>query len=377
MILHVIDNLFAERGGPTTVAIEFARQQAKLGHRLAMLSGKPMASAEQRSALEKRWDGLGIEFIELGAPGVTSTADVIARIKPDVIHIHCVWDSVLRQSAAVARVRGIPYVLSTHGMLHPYALAQKKLKKWVYLQVFPWILGSAAEIYSLNREEADYVARRFRRPSSVLANGIEVAEYDHPEKGIFRAKLPALGSRPFVLFVGRLHPIKGIDNLVRSFHHARSRGLQLDLVLVGPDEGARPGLETLVRELGLEGRVHFTGGLFGPEKRDAFAACTIFAHRPRFEGFGITVVEGLAAGRPVVTTRECKLDGAVEAGAIRQVDDTDAAFGDALVEVANSPDRGRALGARGQAWVRESFDWPALVRRVDESYARAESLAAD
>lgn len=371
MILHVIDNLFAERGGPTTVAIEFARQQARLGRKVAMLSGKPMASAEQRTALERRWDGLGIEFIELGAPGAASALEVVERVKPEVIHIHCVWDSVLRKSAAVARMRGIPYVVSTHGMLHPYALAQKRLKKWVYLQVFPWILGNAAEIYSLNREEADYVARRFGRPSSVLANGIEVAEYDHPENGIFRAKVPALGSRPFVLFVGRLHPIKGIDNLVRSFHHARTRGLKLDLVLVGPDEGARPGLESLVRELGIEHHVHFTGGLFGPEKRDAFAACSIFAHRPRFEGFGITVVEGLASAKPVVTTRECKLDGAVEAQAIHQCDDTDEAFGDALLAVASSPDRGAALGARGQAWVRESFDWPALVERVDASYARA------
>ncbi len=375
MILHVIDNLYPEAGGPTTVVVEFVRQQAMMGRKVTVLCSRGPRKPEQRAALEERWAGLGVEFIEVGtlprAQRAQAARDAVDRVKPSIIHIHCVWEPVVRHVALYARKRRIPYVLSTHGMLHPYAIAQKRFKKWVYMQVFPSILKSAGELYSLNLEEAEYVARRFRRPSSVLANGIVVADYEKPEQGIFRAKRPELAGRDFVLFVGRLHPIKGIDLLTRSFAHARKRGMELDLVIVGPDDGARGGVESLARELGIEKHVHFTGGLFGAEKRDAFAACTIFAHRPRFEGFGITVVEGLASAKPVVTTKECKLDGAVEAGALRQAADTDEAFGDALFEIATSADRGRALGARGQAWVREIFDWTSLVKRVDASYERA------
>ncbi len=375
MILHVIDNLYPEAGGPTTVVVEFVRQQAMMGRKVTVLCSNGPRKPEQRAALEERWAGLGVEFIEVGtlprAQRAQAARDAVDRVKPSIIHIHCVWEPVVRHVALYARKRRIPYVLSTHGMLHPYAIAQKRFKKWVYMQVFPSILKSAGELYSLNLEEAEYVARRFRRPSSVLANGIVVADYEKPEQGIFRAKRPELAGRDFVLFVGRLHPIKGIDLLTRSFAHARKRGMELDLVIVGPDDGARGGVESLARELGIEKHVHFTGGLFGAEKRDAFAACTIFAHRPRFEGFGITVVEGLASAKPVVTTKECKLDGAVEAGALRQAADTDEAFGDALFEIATSADRGRALGARGQAWVREIFDWTSLVKRVDASYERA------
>ncbi len=375
MILHVIDNLYPEAGGPTTVVVEFVRQQAMMGRKVTVLCSRGPRKPEQRAALEERWAGLGVEFIEVGtlprAQRAQAARDAVDRVKPSIIHIHCVWEPVVRHVALYARKRRIPYVLSTHGMLHPYAIAQKRFKKWVYMQVFPSILKSAGELYSLNLEEAEYVARRFRRPSSVLANGIVVADYEKPEQGIFRAKRPELAGRDFVLFVGRLHPIKGIDLLTRSFAHARKRGMELDLVIVGPDDGARAGVESLARELGIEKHVHFTGGLFGAEKRDAFAACTIFAHRPRFEGFGITVVEGLASAKPVVTTKECKLDGAVEAGALRQAADTDEAFGDALYEIATSADRGRALGARGQAWVREIFDWTSLVKRVDASYERA------
>ncbi|MFM2165359.1 MAG: hypothetical protein RL325_1796 [Planctomycetota bacterium] len=379
MILHVIDNLYPESGGPTTVAIEFVRAQARMGRRVAVLCTKAPRKPEQRAALEARWAGLGIEYLvleDLPKPQRAAAArGHVDRLRPEVIHIHCVWEGLLRHVAHHARRRGIPYVLSTHGMLHRYALAQKRLKKWVYLQVFPGIVGGARELFALNREEADYAQARFRRPCSVLENGIVVADYEAPESGLFRSRFPSIGGKPFALFVGRLHQIKGIDKLMRSYAHARGKGLELELAVVGPDDGERPALEAVARELGIEAHVHFTGGLFGPEKRDAFAACALFAHRPRFEGFGITVVEALAAGRPAVTTRECKLDGAAEAGAIRLADDTDEAFGDAMLEVARSSDRGESLGRRGQAWVRARLDWESLVRRVDESYARAKAVA--
>lgn len=377
MILHVIDNLYSESGGPPTVAIEFVRQQARMGRRTAVLITNAPRKPDQRALLAERWKGLDIEYIVLEErpPSERHSAARahIDRLAPEIIHIHCMWEALVRQVAAHARRRRIPYVLSTHGMLHPYALAQKRLKKWIYLQVFSGLIQGAGELYALNREEADYIERRFRRPSSVLANGIVVEDYSLPESGIFRARVPALGQKPFILFVGRLHPIKGIDKLIRSFAYARARGLALELVIVGPNECQQPELEALAGELGISGHVHFPGGMFGPEKRDGFAACAMFAHRPRFEGFGITVVEGLASGRPVVTTKECKLDGASEAGALRQSDDTDEAFGQALLEVAHSADAGRALGARGRKWVEDHLSWESLVLRAEASYARARS----
>ena len=374
MILHVIDNLYPESGGPTTVAIEFVRAQAMMGRKTAVLCTKAPRKPEQRAALAERWSGLDIEYVVLEdlppSKRAAAARAAVDRLKPDIIHIHCVWEALLRHVAYYARRRRIPYVLSTHGMLHPYALAQKWLKKFVYLNVFPGIVSGAGELYALNREEAEYVTRRFGRPCWVLPNGIVVADYDHAQNGTFRAKAGAIGDRPFILFVGRLHRIKGIDQLIRSFAHARRKGMDLDLAIVGPDDGERPALEQVARDSGFGQHIHFIGGLFGPEKRDAFASCAIFAHRPRFEGFGITVVEGLAAARPVVTTRECKLDGAAEAGALRQADDSDESFGDALLEVSRLPDGGRALGLRGQQWVRETLDWSALVRTVDASYDR-------
>jgi glycosyltransferase involved in cell wall biosynthesis len=377
MIVHVIDNLYPESGGPPTVAIEIVRQQALMGRKVALLCTHAPRKPEQRALLAERWRGLDVEYVvldDLSAGGAAGARAAIDRLRPEVVHIHCMWEALVRQMASHARKRRIPYVLSTHGMLHPFVLAQKRLKKLAYLTLFPGIISGAGELFALNREEADHIVRTFGRPSSVLPNGIAVDDYARAESGLFRRRYPAIGDRRFILFVGRLHPIKGIDKLIRSYAHARARGLGLELMVVGPEECQLAELQALANELRIQDHVHFPGALYGAEKLDAFAACTIFAHRPRFEGFGITVVEALASGKPVVTTRECKLDGSEQAGALRMVEDTDDSFGDALLEVASRPDAGRALGMQGQAWVRSTLGWEALALQAEAAYSRAKGL---
>ena len=130
MILHVIDNLYPEAGGPTTVVVEFVRHQARMGHKVAVLCSNGPRKPEQRAALEERWRGLGIEFLEVGslprAQRAGAVREIIDRLKPELIHIHCVWEAIVRHVAFYASKRKIPYVLSTHGMLHPYAITQKR-----------------------------------------------------------------------------------------------------------------------------------------------------------------------------------------------------------------------------------------------------------
>ena len=379
MILHVIENLFPESGGPPTVVIEFARHQARSGRRVAVICNRGPRKPEQRAALMETWKGLPIDFTDFSLLDASSRGGAmdcqLERLQPKIIHIHCMWESFVRTTAASARSKRIPYVISTHGMLHPYALDQKRLKKWAYLTLFPQIIGGARELYSLNREEAEYVAKRFRCKSSVLANGIDVAEYSQATPELFYEKFPQFKTKSFILFVGRLHPIKGIDQLIRSYSVARSQGCDHALVIAGPDDGCKAQIEALIDELSLREHVHLVGGLFGEIKRSAFSACSAFAHRPRFEGFGITVVEGMAAGKPVVTTKECKLDGAGEAGALCVAPDTDEGFAEALVRLTRDPVASRALGAQAQSWVLSHLDWEALARVADESYALAAGRA--
>ena len=113
MILHFIDNLCPESGGPTTVAIEFVRQQARMGRRIAVLITNAPRRPDQRALLVERWKGLDLEYIVLEelprSERASATRAHIDRLAPRIIHIHCMWEALVRQVAAHARRRRIKF----------------------------------------------------------------------------------------------------------------------------------------------------------------------------------------------------------------------------------------------------------------------------
>jgi glycosyltransferase involved in cell wall biosynthesis len=304
----------------------------------------------------------------------------VARLAPQVIHAHGVWDRTIRTTVAAAHQLRIPWVLTSHGMLHPAALARRRLAKWAYLRLWCRVVRGAGHVMVLNGEELTHVARHLRRPCSIVPAGVDVADELPLPTGDFRRSLPALGDRPFVMFLGRLDRIKGIDRLLDAYALAVRSGIGMDLVVAGPEFGEGASVRARIRDLGLERSVHLPGPLWGRRKLDALAECAIYAHRPRYEGYGLAVVEAMAAGRPVVTTAACHVDEARDAGAIRLVADDDRAFADALLHLASHPGEAGALGRRAHAWVLACGGWPAIEGRVDAVYravaSRTSSVAS-
>jgi glycosyltransferase involved in cell wall biosynthesis len=371
VIVHVITNLHAASGGPTTAVVELARAQAGTGEPVRVIVDE--APADVKPILS-RWAARDVAIAgSAGAtPGARQTRAQIVRLlrdlRPRVVHLHGIWDPILRRTASACAELGLPWVVSSHGMLHPFTLGQGALKKRAYLALFPSLLGRARAIFTLNAEEADCVRRRSGVPAIVAPTGIDPAPYDRTPDGAFARSVPGLDGTPFILFLGRLDEIKGVDLLLASYAEAVAAGMRADLVLAGPDFGAERGLRALTHRLGLAERVHFVGPLSGDRKHAALAECALFAHRPRYEGFGIAVVEAMAAGRPVVTTAACRLDGAAEAGAIRLAADRTETFAKALVDLADDQEVRRAFGSQAQAWVRHELAWPAALARIERGY---------
>jgi glycosyltransferase involved in cell wall biosynthesis len=371
VIVHVITNLHAASGGPTTAVVELAREQAGTGEAVRVIVDESPSDA---APILARWSGRDVAIagamgLMLGARQSRSQLVYGLRdLRPRIVHLHGVWDPILRRAASACNELGLPWVVSSHGMLHPFTLGQGALKKRVYLRLFPRLLGRARTIFTLNAEEADCVRRRFGVPAIVAPTGINPAPYERTPDGVFARSVPGLDGTPFILFLGRLDEIKGVDLLLASYAEAVAAGMRADLVLAGPDFGAERALRALTHRLGLAERVHFVGPLSGDRKHAALAECALFAHRPRYEGFGIAVVEAMAAGRPVVTTAACRLDGAAEAGAIRLADDQTGAFAKAIITLADDGEVARALGSRARAWVRRELAWPAILGRAELGY---------
>jgi glycosyltransferase involved in cell wall biosynthesis len=356
-----------DRGGPVTVVTELVRQQALRGMRVSVATNVGALGAEDRTIAEQRWRGLDVRWMDDRSNALTSF--IREGRAETVIHGHGAWDRRTIQACMLAGRLGVPWVLSTHGMLHPRAMARHRWRKELALRFAGPVLLDASRLLVLNAGEAESVLRRTGASPEVMPNGVDESEFRSLDAGAaLRALCPALEDRRYVLFVGRLHPIKGTEDLVRSFAHARAKGLGADLILAGPDDGALAATRMAARRARITDHVHFVGRVAGAVRRSAYAGCAVFAHRPIYEGFGLALVEALASGRPVVTTRNCELDGKGAGEFLRWVEDTDEAFGDALAELGNRSKPGPDLAA--QDWVRLNYSWTAIADRVLVAYDR-------
>lgn len=279
----------------------------------------------------------------------------------DVAHLHGIWPPVTLLASRMCRALDIPYVLAPHGSLHPGALAEK----WPRKQVGLWALGygglvrHAAALHVLNADEAR-IPWWLPRPAriEIIPNGVAIGP----------PAPPLDGAPPVVLFLGRLHPAKGLDLLGEAFGRVAAERPAARLVAVGPDQGGAAILKAAARRHRFEARLTLPGPLFGDDKRAALVRATVFCLPSRHEGFSIATLEALAAGRPVVISEACHFPEVAAAGAGRVVPPTAGALAEALAAVLDDPAAAAGMGARGRALVERDHRWSRIAQRTVALY---------
>jgi len=311
-----------EYGGTPRVAYEFARCLVRRGHEVTVVTtdsggakriGKDTMATIQDNGLE----GIRIFYY----PNLSNYLAYKQRVflplrllqnvsrhlvSLDVVHIHefrCLL-SVAAHSA-LQRLH-IPYVLSPHGGLQ--RLGKVRVKSLFDRLWGQEILKDAAAVCAVSDLEIDD-ARQFGvedKRICLLPNPINDDYYRNlPEQGGFIRKWN-LGNKRLVLFLGRLHWIKGIDVLIDAIRLIEEIP-DLHLVIAGPDDGAGNQLKSLVAEKRLEQRVTFTGLLDETDRLGALIDSEILALPSRREGFPLAVLEALACQTPVILTSACDL----------------------------------------------------------------------
>jgi len=374
-ILHVVRTLDPAEGGPPQVAGRLAAAQAARGHDVHVVS------YSRTDVLERIADQLApvphrelVHFHPIADPGLVerlSARRARAALEAmaasvDFVHIHGVWGGILHAAAATAARRGIPYCFRPAGMLDPWSLAQSGWKKRVALLAgYRRALDRATFIHALNDDERRLIEPlRLRAPTVVIPNGVFLEELlPLPEPGTFRATHPALAADPFVLFLSRLHPKKGLDVLAQAFALLARRRADVRLVVAGPDEGARADFLARIQSGGHGDRVHVVGPLYGRSKVAALADASCFCLPSRQEGFSVAIIEALACGRPVVISEACHFPEVARAGAGRIVALDPVALAAALNDTLEDSAFASEAGLAGAALVRERYTWDAVAEQ--------------
>lgn len=288
-----------------------------------------------------------------------------ARIRDyDIVNIHGLFSYPNSVAASIAYRAGIPYVIRPCGMLDPWCLKQSRLKKSAYLKVFEEkLLRHAAAISFTTQDEAELAYKVQCQPRSVIIP-LGVTGIDDVLQGTDAFSFPR--DKKVVLFLSRLDKKKGLDLLLSSV--ARLKGVRQDFICVIAGSGT-PAYEAKIRagikSDKLEDVVWLSGFVEGDRKRQLLKAASCFVLPSHQENFGVSVVEAMAAGCPVVISDQVNIHREVSdayAGRVVRCDANE--LFNALNEMLSNEETRQSMGHNGQKLVKEKYDWNQIGEKV-------------
>ncbi|GGD49859.1 glycosyltransferase [Erythrobacter arachoides] len=282
----------------------------------------------------------------------------------DIVHNHGLWLAPNFYAGHAARAGGAKLVVSARGMVSAAALRFSARKKRLVWQIAQGpAVRHAAGWHATSEEEVKDIRSFGVRdcPVAVVPNGVDLpatlSAHD-PDKRIRTA-----------LFLSRVHPKKGLPNLVTAWARLAQTETDWRLVIAGPDEGAHTAeLQRQAASLGVE-RIVFAGPVFGAARDALFAEADLYVLPTQNENFGIAVAEALAAGVPAIVTKGAPWQGLDDNACgwwiDHGVDPLVAAMEQAM---AVTPAQRQAMGLRGREWVEAAFSWQSCAQDMAAFY---------
>ena len=234
---------------------------------------------------------------------------------------------------------------------HPEYFRWFDLPFW---RVFLWASAhrSTALITPSQATASDLLKWYAVRPEKVhvISHGVDPNMYD------VETRRPTRISRKYLLAVSTLHPHKNLDRLIRAFATLRRSGSEIDLVIIGLNGFVAASLRELVVTLHLEDSVRLTGWIPREEVYDYFATAFAFIHPSLFEGFGLPVLEALAAGVPVACSRIEPLTDIAGDGCLYFDPTSETEMADAIQRLTSDDSLRHELVTRGRR-IAEKYSW--------------------
>ena len=330
-ILHVIPSLNSAGGGPVEGLKQLVVASMNMGH-LVEVAVLDVPGAVWLEGLPFRVHALGPHVSSYGyssrlIPWLRKYAETF-----DAVIVEGLWMYHGYAVRKVLRKAKVPYFVFTHGMLAPWfknTYPLKHLKKWLY---WPWgeyrVLRDAKAVLFTSEEERIHARESFwlyKCNEVVVGYGTVVPSGNSgQQRAAFYARNPHLQGKRILLFVGRIHEIKGCDILIEAFAKVADSHPDLHLVIAGPDHaGLQKELVAISEKLGIADQLTWTGMISGDVKWGAYYASEVFVLPSHHENFGVVVAEALACNLPVLISNKVNIWREIESeGAGLVADDT-------------------------------------------------------
>lgn len=288
----------------------------------------------------------------------------------DVVHLMGHWTILNALVYRAARKWGKPYVVCPAGALPIYG--RSRTFKTLYNRIIgKRIIRNADACVAIGSNEighfSDYGVSNEK--VALIPNGIDPDDSRESDADTFRRKF-RLPQVPFVLFLGRLDPIKGPDLLLTAFGSIAAALPDTHLVFAGPDNGMLGTLRELTARFGIENRAHFIGPIRGEDKSRVLHAACLLVVPSRQEAMSIVALEAGACGTPVLITDQCGFDEITQSGGAIVVPADEAGLRDGLAALLDDPDKLPGMGAKLREFVLRQYLWTHTAQRYLELFSQ-------
>ena len=379
--LHLIPYMHPSAGGPPVVADRFCRHLMEADVESEIVSSDSYALGNDDQWIEGYAAPYSMTILEHSGPKgfayCSRLSSVLNQKIPqfDVVHIHNLWSYFNIVGSRLCRKYGVPYVVSSHGMMDPNSLARKSWKKNLYSRFVQWPqLRKAAGMIFTHEEEARLAADQ----CDGLAKGfvVPLAADDPPCEDRTRLAQEFLDAYPKfkncrrVVFLGRLHSKKGLDLLLPAMKKVCNKVSDVEFLLIGPGEpDYLDGLERKVQSLGLAEKCHFLGSLQGTMKWSALAAADLFVLPSYQENFAIALVEALRVGTPAVISRRINIwEQLQQQNAVEIVELTDTSVAEKILRLLENEKQLAEAGNSAKQLAMTSFSWTRSAELLKSVY---------
>lgn len=360
---HVVSSISRVAAGVSKVVIDLSTALLEHDCKSSVVTLEDVFLGEDRklvkvpifSCRRHIWPKLGYSFDMQHQIGQQTGAEII--------HSHGLWMYPNFAAGAAAKKLKLPHIVSPHGMLEPWALQRRAQKKRLVWKLFQRrVLAQARVLHATAEQEARHFREvGLKNPIAIIPNGVYTPELRSPA-----VKNP---DEKTFLFLSRVHPIKGLINLVEAWNILHPKGWKV--LIAGPDAGGHVAeVQQHLQHLQLEDSFQFIGPVYKEKKWDLYRSADVFILPSFSENFGIVIAEALASEIPVITTTATPWKDLLDHHCGWWINVGIEPLVRALQEaILSSDQQRREMGERGRRLIQSSYSWDKIATDMTATYA--------